>query len=188
MSYEQANSNISEFDTKNDRISNLMKTVERVYLNNDLSLFGQIYTRCFEICQSSRGAELYSSLIKILQNIVNNIHKSLLEHMNSPLLLNKLVDEYKLYKNKSINIADGFLYLDKQKSKIGGNQILMVLDLCLSIFLENIVTNSTLRPNIMQYFIQGLYNNQSNEKSQMEILKDLVGIFVRIYNIKAVLG
>ena len=177
MAYEQGNIINMEYDTKNDRINNLIKTVERVYLTNDLSLFGQIYTRCFEICQGSRGRDLYNNLIKMMQNIVNNIHKSLLELSNSPTLLSKLVSEYKSYKNKSINIADGFLYLDKQRSRMGENQILMVLDLCITIFLETIVLNSSLRTKIIQNFLIS-FNKKSYEQEEIEILKEVISIYV----------
>ena len=168
--------------SNNDKILNLIQNLDKIFSNDSFN-YQQIYTKCHEICQSRHGKDLYETLeIYLNYKVIEIQAKLILDKVTESKsnYLKKLVEFYKFHKEKIIIVSDIFLYLEKNKHKMGEG-ILSLKELFIKIFFNQIINHLNLKNFLFDCFYCELNDLRNNVSQEIEFFEEFIKILVNSF-------
>ncbi len=170
--------NLFSGSSNNEKINNLIESVDKIFSHNYPFNYQQIYTKCHEICQSRHGKDLYETLEVYMINKINDIQIKLVnEKDNKPIFLRKFVEFYNFYREKILVISDIFLYLEKNKDRMGEG-MLSLKELYIKIFFDQIINSLKLKNEIINSLFRTLSDLRTNLSQDLDTYEQFIKILV----------
>ena len=170
--------NFFSVSSNNEKIINLIENVDKIFSHNYPFNYQQIYTKCHEICQSRHGKDLYETLEVYIIHKINDIQTKLVdEKENKIIFLRKFVEFYNFYLEKILIISDIFLYLEKNKDRMGEG-MLSLKELYIKIFFDQIINSLKLKNEIIDSLFKILSELRTNISQEYELYEQFIRILV----------